>query len=90
MTASKCRGLIVAAGFSIWAAGVPAVAAQSAPAPAAPPPAAPAVDAQELDPSAPLAELPGLGVAWPDLSQAPAEAADVAAATAAPDAIRYT
>lgn len=44
---------------------------QSAPtetaAPAPPPPASPA-DASTLDPDSPLAPLPDLGVAWPDLS----------------------
>src|SRR3954464_6021498 len=37
--------------------------AQTAPAPVSPPP-----DAAELDPNAPLAPLPDLGVAWPELN----------------------
>src|SRR5436190_18409975 len=44
-------------------AHVPSLA-QTAP----PPPPAQPPDAAELDPNAPLAPLPDLGVAWPDLS----------------------
>lgn len=57
-------------GASIGAAGLIALltapcAAQQAPAPAAEP---------ALDPSAPLAELPDIGVAWPELGPEPASA----------------
>jgi translocation and assembly module TamA len=46
-----------------------ATLAQTAPAEALPPPQPqPAPDAAELDPSAPLASLPDLGVDWPDLN----------------------
>src|SRR3954451_501454 len=46
-----------------------ATLAQTAPAEAQPPPQPqPAPDAAELDPSAPLASLPDLGVDWPDLN----------------------
>src|SRR5881398_4047687 len=46
-----------------------ATLAQTAPAEAQPPPQPqPAPDAAELDPSAPLAPLPDLGVDWPDLN----------------------
>ncbi|MBS0284623.1 MAG: outer membrane protein assembly factor [Proteobacteria bacterium] len=50
----------------------PAVAQQQPAAPAVQPP--PAADAGDmLDPNAPLAPLPDIGVAWPDLSKAPAD-----------------
>lgn len=60
------------------AAGLACVApatAQTAPPPAAPvpAPAAPVPDSAELDPSAPLAPMPDLGVDWPDLDSAAAE-----------------
>src|SRR5437764_12997674 len=42
--------------------------AQTAPAQSQPQPQPPPPDAAELDPSAPLAPLPDLGVDWPDLN----------------------
>ena len=44
-------------------------------------PASPPAE-RELDPTAPLAELPGLGVDWPDLAAAPAGEDEVSAARA--------
>ena len=38
---------------------------------AQPQPSSPSPDAAELDPNAPLAPLPGLGVEWPDLNTTP-------------------
>ncbi len=42
-----------------------------------------------LDPGAPLAELPGIGVAWPNLSSEPATPADVATDAAAEHRYRW-
>ena len=50
----------------LCAAALPAFAAAPAFAQAAPPPSPP--DAAELDPNAPLAPMPDLGVDWPDLN----------------------
>ena len=57
------------------AASLLALTAGSASAQTAP---APPQDAPALDPNAPLAELPGIVVAWPDLTAEPATPADVA------------
>ncbi|MES2339551.1 MAG: autotransporter assembly complex family protein [Pseudomonadota bacterium] len=69
------RHRVVAAAW-LTLAPFPAVA-QSAPAapPASAPPAAPRSVPQDdmLDPAAPMADLPGLGVDWPDLAAAPAD-----------------
>lgn len=46
----------------------PAIAQTAAAAPQTPSPQSPQPDAAELDPSAPLAPLPDLGVDWPDLN----------------------
>jgi len=46
---------------------VPALA-QTAPQPQPPPPQNPPIDPAELNPSAPLAPMPDLGVDWPDLN----------------------
>jgi translocation and assembly module TamA len=54
--------------------------AQTGPAP--PAPSQPPPDAAELDPNAPLAPLPDLGVAWPELN--PKEASPAAAAPSTP------
>lgn len=81
------RGVTVVAGFSLICALTASLPAQTMPAPAAAPGDPPAEP--ELDPNAPLADLPDLGVAWPDLSKAPAEAADPAARTAGADDLRY-
>src|SRR5438045_5611770 len=45
-----------------------AAIAQPASVPPSPPAQAPPPDAAELDPSAPMAPMPGLGVEWPDLN----------------------
>ncbi len=81
------RGLAAAAVFGAWLAAVPLARAQAsdpAPAPSAPA----ALPAGELDPNAPLADLPDFGVAWPDLSKAPPEPVDPAAAVSS-DELRY-
>src|SRR5437762_12373221 len=69
--------------------------AQTAPAQSQPQPQPPPPDAAELDPSAPLAPLPDLGVDWPDLnakdSTAPAPAAgQTKPADEAAGTMRYT
>ena len=69
--------LLCAAAFSAFA--TPAVAQTASPLP--PPP-----DAAELDPSAPLAPLPDLGVDWPDLNaRDTTEPAPTEETSAAPD-----
>ena len=91
------RLLCAAAGFALSA---PPLAAQTnsqgPPPPAAPPPAQP----RELDPNAPLAAMPDLGVEWPDLNArdttlspqpaAPAPQQGRAGTTEATGTIRYT
>src|SRR5437588_11473342 len=62
--------------------GSTASIAQTAPAQPQPQPEAPPADAAELDPSAPLAPLPDLGVDWPDLNARDTTAPAPAAATA--------
>ncbi|MES2754155.1 MAG: BamA/TamA family outer membrane protein [Pseudomonadota bacterium] len=80
MMLRKRRDLAVAAGFClIWASPL---AAQEA----APPVAA---DLGALDPNSPLTELPDIGVAWPDLANAPVEAPDPDARTDITGEIRY-
>src|SRR6059058_186599 len=69
--------------------------AQTTPAQPQPHPQPPPPDAAELDPSAPLAPLPDLGVDWPDLNAKETTAPAPAAATAQqPDEgageVRYT
>ena len=54
------------------------------------PPAAGAPDETQLDPNAPLAPLPDLGVDWPDLSKAPVEAPDPAASLELVGESRYS
>ena len=79
-------GSRVRAARLLWAAAaagfpsVPALAQTASPPPPQPAPQPrPAPDAAELDPSAPLAPLPDLGVAWPELN-----AKEVTPPTAAP------
>ncbi|UVO51914.1 autotransporter assembly complex protein TamA [Sphingomonas sp. SUN019] len=71
------RGALYGAVSLIAFLAAPGLAAQQTPAPAAQPP--------ELDPNSPLAPLPDIGVAWPELGQdiaAPAELrTDIAAET---------
>jgi translocation and assembly module TamA len=62
---------------------VPALAQAVQPQPPAPPPPAAPNDAAELDPSAPLAPLPDLGVSWPELNAKEAAPAAVAPSTPA-------
>jgi translocation and assembly module TamA len=75
------HGVAAGASFLLACALASALPAQTVPAPPPPEP--------ELDPNAPLADLPDLGVAWPDLSKAPAETPDPAARTASADELRY-
>lgn len=79
------RGLIAAAGFGlVWSA--PAFAQAATPTPA--PPSTPQSEVP-LDPDAPLAELPDLGVAWPDLNAAPADPSETARRTDSAQELRY-
>ena len=96
------RGPVAGAARLLCAAGCAAlsaapVLAQSAP---APPPTSPPPPAQpgELDPNAPMAPMPDLGVAWPDLNardtnlppEPAAPSASQAGTTEATGTIRYT
>lgn len=76
---------------TIWCAGAILLAAQASVAQAqvaaAQRPDAP--DLTALDPNAPLAPLPDLGVDWPDLSAMPAEPTDPAAQTEITGETRY-
>jgi translocation and assembly module TamA len=65
----------------------PCAVAQVRPAPATGNPAPP--EPLQLDPQSPLAPLPGLGVAWPDLSKAPEEPVEKGAPTALTGETRY-
>lgn len=76
------RGLIAAAGYGmVWSA--PALAQSAAP------PPAPANTQAPLDPDAPLADLPDLGVAWPDLNAAPADPVEATQQADISDDTRY-
>jgi translocation and assembly module TamA len=87
--------LLCAAGCAALSAAP--VLAQTAP---APPPASPPPQPGELDPNAPMAPMPDLGVDWPDLNAkdtnlppqpaAPAQPARRAGTTVATGTIRYT
>ena len=72
-----------------WLAFAP-FPAHSQDAPPAPPVPAPAQDGA-LDPTSPMTDIPGIGVAWPDLSTAPADDASAAVQNAqvSPE-IRYS
>ena len=76
-------GAALAAAMVAYGITVPAAARAQDAAPAAPvaqpPVAQPAADPAQLDPTSPMAPLPGLGVDWPDLSAAPAGATSAAA-----------
>jgi translocation and assembly module TamA len=75
--------------MGLGGAGWPAVAAAQVASPATPPPSTaqtiPGSDLPDdptmLDPSAPLAPLPEIGVAWPDLATAPGDAMATIVAT---------
>ncbi|WP_353205030.1 autotransporter assembly complex family protein [Sphingomonas sp.] len=85
------RGVfIVAAGIFYAGCATTGAVAQVRPAdpPTVTPSASPSLVGQ-LDPQSPLAELPGLGVAWPDLSKAPEEPADPQARAALTGDTRY-
>ena len=93
---SGAAGLLCAAGsFALSAAPL---AAQTPP--ATPPPASPPPQPGELDPNAPLAPMPDLGVEWPDLNArdttlspqpaAPPSQPSRAGTTEATGTIRYT
>src|SRR5881397_1859237 len=74
--------LLFAAAFATYANGA---SAQAAPPPSPQPP-----DAAELDPNAPLAPMPDIGVAWPDLNTkdaAPQPAPAIGAPPPAPAAV---
>ena len=72
------------------AAGVSGVAAQTAAAPAQTE-SAPIADApMSLDPNSPLAALPDIGVAWPDLATSPMDPAATIASVDANAESRYT
>ncbi len=82
--------LLIAAGILFAGCAPSGAAAQVRPAdPVAAPPAVPRSAMGQLDPQSPMAELPGLGVAWPDLSKAPAEPADPQAQAALTGDTRY-
>lgn len=88
-------GLLLGAGGAVSLLAIGAAAAQTAPpaatrpdqdiSPPAPTPGEPA----PLDPGSPLAPLPGIGVAWPDLSAQPADPAAAAVTDAAAET-RYS
>lgn len=78
------RGLIAAAGFGlVWSASA---LAQSATPPA---PATPPASEVPLDPEAPLADLPDMGLAWPDLNAAPADPTVTAQTSDTVQELRY-
>ncbi|WP_042490106.1 autotransporter assembly complex protein TamA [Sphingomonas parapaucimobilis] len=80
---------IICLAMGLGGAGWPAVAAVQVASPATPPPSTaqtiPGSDLPDdptmLDPSAPLAPLPEIGVAWPDLATAPGDAMATIVAT---------
>ena len=82
------RGLIAAAGFGlVWSASALAQTTV-APPPATPATPPPATDVP-LDPEAPLADLPDMGIAWPDLNAAPADPAEASQRTDVAQELRY-
>ncbi|MEO5866803.1 MAG: outer membrane protein assembly factor, partial [Sphingomonas sp.] len=85
------RGALCCAAATILAAAPCRGGAQTAPpaSPSAITSTQPAPTAGQLDPQSPLAPLPGLGVAWPDLSAAPPEPADPNASAAVAGDVRY-
>ena len=89
------RGLSVGASRLLCAAGCCALAAAPALGQTAPPP--PPSEPGELDPNAPLAPMPDLGVEWPDLNATeptpnpePAASAEKPQTTEAAGTVRYT
>ncbi|WP_010187552.1 autotransporter assembly complex protein TamA [Sphingomonas sp. PAMC 26605] len=89
LSVGRRRAYRAAAGI-LWCVGSGATAQTR---PAASPvasPLDPPPPPQQLDPQSPLAPLPGLGVAWPDLSKAPAEPATPDTPTAVTGETRYS
>ena len=90
------RGWSVGAARLLCAAGCAALGASPGFGQTAPPPAPPPAESGELDPNAPLAPLPDLGVDWPDLNAkdttlpAQPEASAPAETTDATGTLRYT
>lgn len=82
LSVERRGALLIAAGIVFAGYAPSGAAAQVRP---ADPPAVPG----RLDPQSPMAELPGLGVAWPDLSKAPDEPVDPKAQTALTGDTRY-
>ncbi|MGJ3649209.1 autotransporter assembly complex protein TamA [Sphingomonas sp. GlSt437] len=74
----------------LWAAAPPPAAPLAPAAPTSQAPAKPDPDAPMLDPDAPLAPMPDLGVAWPDLSKTDATAAVDTGKTAIAELSHYT
>ncbi|WP_425230191.1 autotransporter assembly complex protein TamA [Sphingomonas sp.] len=75
MVSRSGRSLGTAAASLLFVVAAPAFAQVA--------PASPSQQEPPLDPSAPLSDLPGIGVAWPDLSAEPATPADHATDAAA-------
>ena len=88
------RHALFCAATTILAAAPGCADAQDKVAPPPPPSAAPATPATtsstgQLDPQSPLAPMPDLGVAWPDLSKLPPEPADPNASPELAGEVRY-
>ncbi|WP_404368267.1 autotransporter assembly complex family protein [Sphingomonas sp. MMS24-J45] len=86
LSVERRGALLIAAG--IFYAGCAPNGAVAQVRPADPAPAQPAAPGP-LDPQSPMAELPGLGVAWPDLTKAPEEPVDPQAQAALTGETRY-
>ena len=90
LSVERRGALLVAVGIFYVGCAPIGAAAQVRPAdPPAARPAAPPSTLGQLDPQSPMAALPGLGVAWPDLSKAPEEPVDPQAQTALTGDTRY-
>ncbi|MDQ2764211.1 MAG: outer membrane protein assembly factor, partial [Pseudomonadota bacterium] len=87
------RGAVCGAAVFLLAVTAPAAYAQVAAPPGVSTPgnsATGAPDETQLDPNAPLAPLPNLGVDWPDLAKAPAEPVDPSATLELVGETRYS
>ncbi|RZM33613.1 MAG: outer membrane protein assembly factor, partial [Sphingomonas sp.] len=82
------RGQLLAA-VGVFVVGCPGAVAQVRPAEESAGPAIPA-EPQRLDPQSPMADLPGLGVDWPDLSKAPTEPVAATSAATVTGEVRYS
>ncbi|BCA58737.1 autotransporter assembly complex protein TamA [Sphingomonas sp. HMP6] len=90
LSVERRGALLVAVGIFYVGCAPIGAAAQVRPAdPSAARPAATPSTLGQLDPQSPMAALPGLGVAWPDLSKAPEEPVDPQAQTALTGDTRY-